>query len=192
MANARKATPEELEASKKLEEALEQENNQTPDNGPASLALNEGGDTPEAKRKPGRPKGSGAGGKATEELLTNAVGGGDASQGTGRKPGRPSGKSKATDPAALGKQLVGVHQLAAMFTSTPELQLSPEEAQGLADAVVAVCNEYGLSVDGKTGASIQLFAACAMIYAPRVMAIRFRLAQERANNASIRTADAAN
>jgi hypothetical protein len=178
---ARKASPEESQAAAELEAALEQEGALNPEApadsaGPAPLALNtDGGEVP-PKRKPGRPPKDQRSGSNAEDLLTNAVGGGETP--TGKKPGRPAGKSKGGDPVAIGNQLVGIHQLVAMFTGTPEMIISAEEGAALGKAVVDVCNEYGLSVDGKTGAAIQLFAACAMIYAPRVMAVRFRYAQE--------------
>lgn len=178
---ARKASEEEKNAAAALEAALEQEgglDTSPPADaaGPAPLALNADGGETTAKRKPGRPPKDQRSSTNAEDLLTQSVGGGDAS--TGRKPGRPAGKAKGADPIAIGNQLVGIHQLVAMFTGTPEMQISPEEGKALGEAVVGVCNEYGLSVDGKTGAAIQLFAACAMIYAPRVMAVRYRYAQE--------------
>lgn len=176
---ARKASEEEKNAAAALEKALETEgalNSEPAAAGPAPLALNtDGGEAP-PKRGPGRPPKDQRSGNNAEDLLAQAVGGGDAP--TGKKPGRPAGKSKGGDPVAIGNQLVGIHQLVAMFTGTPEMQISPEEGKALGEAVVGVCNEYGLSVDGKTGAAIQLFAACAMIYAPRVMAVRYRYAQE--------------
>jgi len=42
-----------------------------------------------------------------------------------------------------------------------------------------VCDQYSLSVDGKTGAAIQLLAAAAMIYAPRAFMIKRRLEEQR-------------
>jgi hypothetical protein len=176
---ARKASEEEKNAAAALEAALLAEGAAgTPaepvDNEPAPLALNAAEDKP--KRGPGRPPKDQRSGTNAEDLLAQAVGGGEAS--SAKKPGRPAGKTKGADPIALGNQLVGIHQLISMFTGTPEMQISPEEGKALGEAVVGVCNEYGLSVDGKAGAAIQLFAACAMIYAPRVMMIRMRYAQE--------------
>jgi len=186
---ARKASPEESQAARELEEALAKEgvdltaqSTETPAAGPAPLAMNTQGDEPPVKRGPGRPPKSAGTAKDADALLFGAIDGKGKPEDAKGKPGRPKGTGgkKAMDPVGLAKQLVGIHQLAAMFTGMGELQLQQEEAQGLADAVVNVCAEYDLNIDGKTGAAVQLFAACAMIYAPRVLQIKFRLAQERA------------
>ena len=53
----------------------------------------------------------------------------------------------------------------------------------LADGIAAVSREYGLSMDGKTGAALQLIAAAAIVYAPRFKAINNR-AMQAANQAT--------
>lgn len=188
---ARKASPEESQAARELEEALAkegvdltQQSTDAPTAAPAPLAMNTQGDEPPVKRGPGRPPKNAGAAKDADALLFNAIGDKDKPADGKAKPGRPkgTGTKKSMDPVGLAKQLVGIHQLAAMFTGMGELQLNPDEASGLADAVVNVCAEYDLNIDGKTGAAVQLFAACAMIYAPRVMAIKYRLAQEAAAN----------
>lgn len=83
--------------------------------------------------------------------------------------------------AQLAKQLVGLHLIVAHATGLPELQISEPEGVALADALSAVAREYGLSFSGKTGAALQLFAALAMIYAPRAMAIQKRKSKSAEN-----------
>ena len=97
------------------------------------------------------------------------------------KPGRkPSVKREPLDIAALSQQIAGIHMLAAQITGIPEVQINEYEAQMLATSVVAVCNEYDLSLDGKTGAFLQLIASAAIVYLPRVSVIRARLAEKDA------------
>lgn len=93
---------------------------------------------------------------------------------TAAKPQKTAGK-KAADVDAFAKQLCGIHMLAAMATGLPELQISEPEGAMLAKGISAVCEEYGLSVDGKTGAALQLFGAAAMVYVPRYFAINAKM-----------------
>lgn len=192
---AKKATPEELEAAKLLDAALEAEANalptvqqDTPSIGPAADAAgNEPGElapvvseTPKKKR--GRPTDA-------ERALKESLGvpGNDSSavSGGAKRGPKPKGAAKGNDPTTLGKSLVGIHQLVAMVTGIPEAQLSEPEGQALAEAVCAVCEEYGFAVDGKTGAAMQLFGACAMIYGPRLFHFKARIAQQRAQGEQV-------
>jgi hypothetical protein len=176
---ARQATNEEREEAARLEAALEQEEQagnfeddnaagNKPDEKPDGQVTPTPSDPP--KRKRGRPTDAE---RALRESLGEVK---DAPAGAKRGP-KPKGKR--SDPASLAKSLVGIHQLAAMVTSIPECQLSEQEGAALAEAVTAVCDEYGLSIDGKTGAAMQLFGACAMIYGPRLFSFRMRMAQQR-------------
>lgn len=184
---ARKATPEEAQGAAQLEAALSEEGNgvqlQTaPDNAGENIApVNVAGSEPNAeapqtvqpKRGRGRPS-------KVEQLLRESVGAapsGETSTGAKRGPKPKGGKS---DPGTLAKSLVGIHQLIAMVTGIGELQLSEPEGQALAEGVCAVCEEYGFAVDGKTGAAMQLFGACAMIYGPRIFSFKMRMAHQRA------------
>lgn len=81
--------------------------------------------------------------------------------GSGRKSYQPS------DIAAMSKQLQGLHQMAAIISGIPVLQIRPDEGDMLAAAIVNVSEQYDLSIDGKTGALIQILGAAAMIYVPR-------------------------
>lgn len=89
-------------------------------------------------------------------------------------------KAQPIDHDTLAKQLQGVHVMVAMITQSPEMQLSDPESIELAKAISGVCAEYNLSLNGKTGALIQLIGAGAMVYLPRIMAIKQRKAQEKA------------
>lgn len=186
---AKKATPEELEAAKRLDEALAAEEAAANGGQEAAAATPDAaGNQPEEqvalqptepsseppKRKRGRPSNAEA---ALRETL-GAPADAPASGGAKRGPKPKSGKS--SDPAVLAKSIAGIHQLGAMLLQIPELQLQEEEAKGLADAVTAVCEEYGLSIDGKTGAAMQLLGAAAMVYGPRYFHFKMRIAKQRA------------
>lgn len=88
-----------------------------------------------------------------------------------------SGKKPAMemDKGLLAKQLQGLHLIAVNITGMRELALADAEAVMLSDAVVNVCEEYGLSISGKTGALIQLLAACGMVYLPRIALVKQRV-----------------
>lgn len=95
-------------------------------------------------------------------------------------------RKQSIDIDALAKQLKGIHSLAAnilpirMPDNKLLLELSDTEATQLANAISGVAKEYDLALDGKTGAAIQLFAAAAMIYGPRVYVIqKMKMAQRQ-------------
>lgn len=92
-------------------------------------------------------------------------------------------KYSPTDMGAMAQQLIGLHQMAAMITGIGELQLQGPEAVMLAGAIIRVSEEYDLSIDGKTGALIQILGTAAMIYVPRLGAITQRARQHKANKA---------
>jgi hypothetical protein len=97
------------------------------------------------------------------------------------KRGRPRGKkAEPIDANVLAQQMQGLHLIAAQITGLTELQLSDQEAIILSNSVVAVCEEYGLSMGGKTGALLQLLAAAGMIYLPRLVVVKKRVALAKA------------
>lgn len=118
----------------------------------------------EAPRKRGRPPGSG--------------------KKTGTDGPQKSSTRKAADTADLGRQIVGLHALIAVATQMPEMQITDAEGEMLARGVTAVAEEYGLALTGKTGAAIQLFAAAGMVYVPRLVMIKAKLAAQRAAQAA--------
>jgi len=170
-----KATPEELAmhqlAEKEVDETTEKLLSQPEPEIPTALEPETPVEAP--KRKRGRPSNAE---KVIHETIAATADG--AANKPGPKPAKKTG-GKTADPALLGKQLVGIHALAAMFTQLPELQLSEQEGEQLGAAIINVCDQYSLSVDGKTGAAIQLLAAAAMIYAPRAFMIKRRLEEQR-------------
>lgn len=87
----------------------------------------------------------------------------------------PKPEYTAADKAILAKQTVGVHKMLALMTGIPELEIGDDEGKILAEAMTAVSREYGVAVSGKTAASMQMLAACAMVYAPRALAFTARV-----------------
>lgn len=85
---------------------------------------------------------------------------------TTRKPTK-----KKTSKVIEGKQIAGLHAVAAHLTGIPELVISDQEGDLLASGLQAVAEEYGLELGGKTGAAIQLLSAAAVVYLPRFAAI---------------------
>src|SRR5574337_178250 len=129
-------------------------------------------DIPEApKRRRGRPPGS------TNKLKPEAI---SVDGATKPKRGRPRKDAGPRDVNSLARQIFGLHTLAAMATGIPEATIGEQESVMLATALDSVADQYGLSLDGKTGAAIQLIATAAMIYAPRVVAVRARIAAQSA------------
>jgi hypothetical protein len=128
------------------------------------------------RRRRGRPFQAKAAPGATPPLQETAVGvdpTDSPQQERQRRTRKPS-----IDVDALTKQLKGIHALAANLLPIrmPDgkllLELSDTEATQLANAITGVAKEYDLALDGKTGAAIQLLAAAAMIYGPRVYVIQ--------------------
>lgn len=130
---------------------------------------------PPQRRGPGRPRkdGSTPPGPKTEKP--------GAPRAAESKPQKRGAKMSAEAVSTLAKQIEGMHAMAAMMTGIPILQISSAEAQLLAGGISAVAEEYGLALDGKTGAALQLFGATAMVYAPRIIQIQKMKAAARAN-----------
>lgn len=101
----------------------------------------------------------------------------------GPKRGRPKKRViyDDTKKQLLAKQILGLHLIAAQLSGFNELQISEVESVMLTESIVVVSEEYGLSLDGKTGAAIQLAGTAAMIYLPRFLAI-----QKRKKSVSVR------
>jgi hypothetical protein len=127
---------------------------------------------PPVKRGRGRPRKEDAAPRTAETVTS-----------TGAKRGpKPKATKKAYTPddiGVMGKQLCGLHLMVAQITGLPEMCISEQESVLLAQSVVNVADEYGLSLDGKTGAALQLFLTGAMIYGPRALAVRGRMMKAR-------------
>lgn len=149
---------------------------ETQDAAPAASEVETVAATPRRRGRPSRAESEAraAGAAETGEAKADAP-----------KAARPRSSKKSADAGldieSLAKQLAGIHVIASMVTQSPELQLSEAESRELAKGVVAVCEQYNLQISGKTGAALQLLGAAAMVYLPRLAAIRARKAQENAN-----------
>lgn len=151
---------------------------ETPTSAPAAPEASTQATSAPEKRGRGRPRKDGAAAPVSPSEASAASTGPGRPKGSGRKKGHIhfDGDSLAT----LAKQVEGLHQLMALATGIPELQVRPEEAQMLGGAIAAVCEEYDLSLSGKTGALLQLAAAAAMVYAPRFAVVTQRVKQQQA------------
>lgn len=96
--------------------------------------------------------------------------------GTNPRKSRPKKRPQASniDSAKLGRQLVGIHLMCAQMTGIHEAQISESEGIALAESIVKICDEYGLAISGKTGATIQLLGTLAVVYVPRVISFEMR------------------
>lgn len=183
---AQKATPAELAIAQAAEAALASEGVNT--NASPNDAIIPPDETPPSKRQY-KKRGSGDTPSSNAEALINeSVEGPKPSTAPASKPARKSKGSQAVTAEKLGNQLVGLHALVAAVTGLPEAQLSPSEGEQLGGAILAICDEYDLKVDGKTGAFLQLGAAIAMIYGPRYFGFKMRIAKERHHAANEQTA----
>jgi hypothetical protein len=70
------------------------------------------------------------------------------------------------------------HVAIATATKTPELMIGDDEAKSLASATINVLDQYDIRPDPKIEAMVTLIGVAAATYAPRVVAIRMRKAQE--------------
>lgn len=114
-----------------------------------------------------------------------------ASQQPGEKPqpkrGRkPKHKTKSTSPEeleTLAQSLYGIHAVMAQALSMPELMLDATASRTLAAGVSRMQEEFGFEVSGKTGAVLAFLGAAAMVYVPRVIAIKARVQTQKARQA---------
>lgn len=136
------------------------------------------GSEPVRRRGPGRPRKDGSSNAPVSPSATPIPQGSDKPR---AKPGRKPKKVAISDAekTALGKQIIGLHMIAAMTFGIPELVIQEPEGELLASAIVNVAEEYGLSLGGKTGAAIQLAGTAAMIYLPRWFKMQERVKQQR-------------
>lgn len=131
--------------------------------------------SPPVKRGPGRPRNDGTKPPGVKSEKPGAAKSAEA------KPQKRGSKMSADAVSTLAKQIQGMHAMAAMMTGIGLFQITEAESALLAGGLSAVAEEYGLALDGKTGAALQLFGAAAMVYAPRILAIQKAKAAARAN-----------
>jgi hypothetical protein len=75
---------------------------------------------------------------------------------------------------------VGIHAMLATMTQTPELELSEEEGKNFTTCAQNVMRHYSVTATQKTLDWVAFVGCCTMIYGPRVAAISFRKASEKA------------
>ncbi len=74
---------------------------------------------------------------------------------------------------------MSLHIAAATFLKTPELALSPDEAKIYAQAVIDLEAAFPTQIDPRVLAVINFGGVAAMIYGPRIAAIRMRQNADR-------------
>lgn len=97
-----------------------------------------------------------------------------------RRGRRPKSDTGETSPrvgvkisrADLASKLSGAHQLAALATGLPILQLDKAEADEYAGAILEVAKYHSITLDGKLFAWIQLLATVGTIYGTRILMLR--------------------
>jgi hypothetical protein len=100
----------------------------------------------------------------------------------GRKPGTKNrtstGSKNATETVA--PFITMLHQGAAIFLKTPELMLDEKEAKQLSDAYSEFCVHHNVPVlSDKRLSEVNMITAMMMVYAPRIIAIRNRVREEK-------------
>lgn len=126
----------------------------------------------ETPRRRGRPFGS----RSREPLQEQSAptpGSAGSAQGSENKPRKR--RAKPVDLDELAKKIQGIHGMIALMTGLPEVAVSDMESKMLATAMSDMSREYGLEVSGKTAATIQLVGTAAIIYMPRVGAIKAKI-----------------
>lgn len=125
--------------------------------------------TGEAERGTGEAEGR----TRTRTRIANRTGRNNSRGKTGRK-------TKTADSLSLnGETVAGLHHVLAALMKMPELAISLEEGNALAESINTVCKEYNLIVDSKTAALIGLVTTAGMIYVPRFGAAINRIKTER-------------
>lgn len=98
----------------------------------------------------------------------------------GRKPGSKNSKGAQTIPVeGFASILFQSHAMLAALTKTQEMELAPDEAMNLAQAIANVSRHYDVQLAAKTIDWTNLLMAAATVYGTRLMAMRMRVAAER-------------
>ena len=98
--------------------------------------------------------------------------------------GKTGRKTKTADSIYLnGETVTGLNHVLASLLKMPELAISLEEGNALAESINTVCKEYNLIVDSKTAALIGLITTAGMVYVPRFGAAIKRIKSERIKQA---------
>ena len=111
--------------------------------------------------------------------------GNDSGNGAGKRPRKKRGPNKRTTGAKKAQEtvepfLLMAHTWAAVFLKTPEIALAPEEAKQLSDAYSTFCDYHDIPIlSPKRMSEINMIAALLLVYAPRVVAVRNRIREEK-------------
>ena len=133
--------------------------------------------TTEAKRGTGETERGTEGRTRTRTRIADRTGRNNSRGKTGRK-------TKTADSLSLnGETVAGLNHVLAALMKMPELAISLEEGNALAESINTVCKEYNLIVDSKTAALIGLVTTAGMIYVPRFGAAINRIKTERIKQA---------
>jgi len=92
----------------------------------------------------------------------------DASAPRGKASPNYGTKSKKTDLGFIEKSLVGIHAIVAAISKNEMWELTEDEAKNLAKALGKVQELYGIHLDPKTEAWIEVIGVAGAIYGPRV------------------------
>lgn len=77
--------------------------------------------------------------------------------------------------AKFAQQIMGLHYLAANATGLEDLLITEQQSEMLAESLITISAEYGLSMSGKTGALLQLAGTAAIIYVPKIIVIKQKI-----------------
>lgn len=160
-----------------IESAGESANPIPPEQEPVNPSPESSGAETAPKKRRGRPPGSGTK-KSAEQIEA-----GNEKPGAAKPGKRKAASFDSATIAMMGKQLAGMHQIAFMATGIPEVVISEAEGIMLAQGICNVCEQYNLSIDGKTGATLQLAFTAAAIYGPRALSVRARAMRAQAQQA---------
>jgi hypothetical protein len=120
------------------------------------------------------------------EYIANGTGESDSS-GDGTRKRRKRGPNKRTTGAKKAQETIApfllmAHNWASVFLRTPELCLSQDEAQKLSDSYSTFCEYHDVPVlSAKRLSEINLIASLALVYFPRIVAVRNRIKEEKIN-----------
>lgn len=103
-----------------------------------------------------------------------------------RRRGSGGGSTSRTSPAnnsasvdALTQMLVVVHAGLASLTKIDELAIEESEGKSLATAIANALHEFGVPIDPKTQALVNLVVSGGMIYGPRMYLYNERMKQQK-------------
>jgi hypothetical protein len=76
------------------------------------------------------------------------------------------------DRRLLGRQLVGVHKLAAVMTNAPIIAITDDEGEKLGESLADIADYYGLTASRGAQLWISLAGTCAAVYGPKIFMMK--------------------